>query len=134
MHTALAKTILIVDDDSSLTQALSVRLGHEGYRCVTAGNAAEGVAEFDRGGIDLVITDLNMPGGDGVDLLESMRKVGTVPLIVITGFKDDFKRRLRSVENVIVLRKPFEPGELVGVVGATLERDRDVRAAGKARP
>lgn len=123
MQSETAKTILIVDNDPDLTQALAVRLGNEGYRCVTAGTGAQGLAEFHRGGIDLVITDLNMPGGDGVSLSESVRRVSSVPLIVITGFKDEFKRRLRSVDNVTVLRKPFEAGGLIGLVDATLSLD-----------
>jgi DNA-binding response OmpR family regulator len=125
MQPETGKTILIVDDDPDLAHALALRLGHQGYRCVTAGTGAQGLAEFNRGRIDLVITDLNMPSGDGVALSESVRRQSSVPLIVITGFKDEFKRRLRSVDNVTVLRKPFEAGDLVELVDATLTFDSD---------
>lgn len=119
-------TILIVDNDVDLTKAIAVRLGHEGYHCVTAGTGAQGLAAFTGGGIDLVITDLNMPDGDGVALAEALRQLSPVPLIVMTGFKDEFKRRLRSVENVTVIRKPFETGGLVELVDSTLKTDSDV--------
>lgn len=114
------KTILVVDNDPDLSRALTLRLGSEGYTCVTASTGGQALARFEGGDIDLVISDLNMPGGDGIALAQSLRRVSPVPLIFITGFRDEFKRRLRSVENVTVLRKPFDAAELIDLVEITL--------------
>ena len=72
-------TILIADDDSSVTTALSVRLGAEGHRCITARTGAEALACFDGESPDLVICDLHMPDGDGATLAFRSRTVAHIP-------------------------------------------------------
>lgn len=116
------QTLLVVDNDPELVKALSIRLTHAGYRCLVAGTGTQAIAEFARERIDLVISDLDMPCGDGVALGESIRRVSPVPLIFITGFKDSFKRRLRNVSNATVLRKPFDSDELLGLVECALSQ------------
>ncbi len=113
-------TILLIDNDPDLIDALHTRLEGEGYACVTAESGAQGLARFDEGEINLVITDLNMPGGDGVSFLTRLRRTSDVPAIVITGFRDDFRRELRGVSNVTTLRKPFQTQSLVSLIEAEL--------------
>lgn len=120
MSPTSGKTILILDDDIQMTKALSVRLGALGFRCVTACTGSQGVAIFGKGGIDLVISDLNMPSGDGVAFAQAIRRTSDVPIIFVTGFRDEFKRRLRDVPNVTTLRKPFDAQHLVELVACTL--------------
>jgi len=113
-------TILLIDNDPDLIDALSARLSSEGYHCVTAATGAQGLVRFNDSDIDLVITDLNMPGGDGISLLNRLREESDVPVIVITGFRDDFRRELRDIENVTTLRKPFETLSLLSLIEAEL--------------
>ncbi|HTF88308.1 MAG TPA: response regulator [Planctomycetota bacterium] len=113
-------TALVIDNDDDLLRAVTKRLGALGIRCISAGSGAQGLAEFRASGADVVISDLNMPGGDGVELAEAIRKTSDVPIIFVTGFRDDFKRRLRNVTNVSTLRKPFETQDLLTLVSAAL--------------
>ncbi len=110
------RTILVIDNDDDLTHALTKRLGSMGFNCITAASGAQGVAEFQGSKVDLIVSDLNMPGGDGVALAETIRRTSNVPIIFITGFRDDFKRRLRLIQNVTTLRKPFNRQELVDLI------------------
>jgi DNA-binding response OmpR family regulator len=114
------RTILTVDDDKDVTLALSKRLGSNGYRCLSAASVTEGLSKFRGERVELIISDLNMPGGDGVAFAETIRKTSDVPIIFITGFRDDFKRRLRGIENVTTLRKPFNTQELMELITATI--------------
>jgi DNA-binding response OmpR family regulator len=120
MNSSDKRTILVIDDDADLTRALTKRLGSMGYRCVAAASGAQGLAEFRAGPIDLVISDLNMPGGDGVALAETIRRASDVPIIFVTGFRADFKRRLRHIENVTTLQKPFDSRDLIDLITTTL--------------
>lgn len=128
------RRILVIDDDNALTRALTTRLASKGYTCITASTGAQGLAQFQSVPPDLVISDLNMPGGDGVALAESIRRTSDVPIIFITGFRDDFKRRLRLVRNVTTLRKPFDSEVLIGLITAALGENPDSPFLGHAPP
>lgn len=117
------RTILVIDNDEDLTGALTKRLGSLGFHCISAASGAQGLAEFRGAPVDLVISDLNMPGGDGVVLAESIRRTSNVPIIFVTGFRDDYKRRLRHIQNVTTLRKPFDTQDLIDLITAALRDD-----------
>jgi DNA-binding NtrC family response regulator len=78
--------LLVVDDEKNIREGLAVSLEMDGYDVVTAADGKEGLRRFGRGDIDLVITDLRMPGLSGEELL---RHIGAespgVPVIVLTG-------------------------------------------------
>lgn len=114
------QTILVIDNDDDLTRALTTRLGALGYCCTTAASGAQGLAEFRGAPFDLVVSDLNMPGGDGVAVAETIRRTSNVPIIFVTGFRDDFKRRLRLIQNVTTLRKPFNSQDLIDLITTAL--------------
>lgn len=120
MQSNPSKTILIVDNDPSVLAALKARLGGMGYGCITASCGAQALGTFATNGADLVISDLNMPQGDGVALAEGIRRVSNVPIILISGCKDDYRKRLRSIQDVSFLHKPFESEEMVRLVEAAL--------------
>lgn len=113
-------TILVVDNDEALTAAISMRLEDAGFNCITAASGAQGIALFDRGQIDLVITDVVMPGGDGFVLAEHIRKAGDTPVIVCTGYRKDHFGRLGSVPGVTVFEKPFSHERLLELVETEL--------------
>ena len=91
-----------------------------GYRCDTAGTGAQGIAAFRDQDINLVITDLNMPAGDGITLTRTLRETSDVPIIIVTGFHDEFRRDLRSLPNITLLRKPFDSNQLIDLIEADL--------------
>lgn len=115
-----APTILIIDNDEGVVAAVEARLESLGYRCLTATTGAQGLASFRENDVDLVITDLNMPAGDGIELTQSLRAASDVPIIIVTGFHDDYRRELRSIPNVTMLQKPFASSQLVDLVEADL--------------
>ena len=120
MHDNQSPTILIIDNDEGVLSAISTRLEAIGYRCETASSGGQGLSMFDEGGVDLVITDLNMPAGDGVALASAIRARNSTPIIVVTGFHSEYSRELRSVEGLSILQKPFRTDELVELVEAEL--------------
>lgn len=116
-------TVLIIDNDEGLLSALETRLADDGMNVVSARSGAQGLAAFAAHDIDLVITDLNMPNGDGISLIEHIRSAGTTPVIVMTGFRDEFRPALRSLSNVTVLRKPFPTEQLRELIETELMLD-----------
>ena len=115
-----APRILIIDNDEGLVAAITARLESMGYQCVTAGTGAQGIAAFREQDIDLVITDLNMPAGDGIVLAMTLRETSDVPIIIVTGFHDEYRRELRSIPNVTLMEKPFDSDQLIDLVEADL--------------
>lgn len=81
------KTILIVDDEAVIRDLCSRAL--KGYDVVQAGNGQDALARFEQGGIDVVLTDVMMPGMDGIELLKRIKgQEPTIVVIVMTGFAE----------------------------------------------
>ena len=78
------KNILIIDDNEEVLDILKQLLLDEGYRVSTANNGASGVALFLRQNFDLVITDLNMQGMDGLDVIRRINNIVKVPIILMS--------------------------------------------------
>lgn len=112
--------ILIIDDDGEMARAMSIRLGSLGYDCVTAHDGEAGLERFRRGGIDLVITDVNMPRRCGFDVGETIQKVSDVPIIVITGFVEDYPPFLAGEGGITFVFKPIDWKRLLRLVEAKL--------------
>ncbi len=83
----MPRQLLIVDDDESIRQLLELNFTERGIECVSAANGAEALAILRRGQIHLMITDLDMPGMDGVTLMRTAREKGLyVRSIVLSGY------------------------------------------------
>ena len=78
----MAEHILIVEDDTALGQGLCLTL--EQYTCTLASTLAEGRTLLQRGGWDLVILDINLPDGSGLDLLAQIRHASQLPVLILT--------------------------------------------------
>jgi two-component system response regulator PilR (NtrC family) len=77
--------ILVVDDERSLREFLTILLEQEGYEVTTADTVASGTEKVNRGGFDLVMCDLKLPDGSGLEVLAEARKLGIAsPFIIIT--------------------------------------------------
>ncbi|MFM1822837.1 MAG: hypothetical protein RI967_1103 [Planctomycetota bacterium] len=113
-------TVLVVDNDPDLRRVISLRLARAGYSCVEAGTGAQALSEWRRRSFDVVVSDLNMPSGDGIALADAVQRDEAVPIIFITGFREDFQRRLRKVERVTLLEKPFDPMTLIALIESML--------------
>ena len=90
------KTIFLVDDSTTILLSMSAILTKAGYEAGTASSAAEGLAKF-KGGVkpDLLITDLNMPGMNGIEFIQEVRKLPThrfMPILFLTTESQQSKR------------------------------------------
>jgi two-component system nitrogen regulation response regulator NtrX len=77
--------LLIIDDEESIRQSLSGILADEGFAPLTASTAEEGLEMLDGGDVDLVLLDIWMPGMDGLEALEEIKKRYDIPVIMISG-------------------------------------------------
>jgi two-component system alkaline phosphatase synthesis response regulator PhoP len=130
MQRDMNRTILVVDDEPRIVELARDYLEHAGFSVVVArdGPAALETARRDRP--DLVVLDLGLPGLDGLDVTRELRKVGSIPIVMLTA-RDDELDKLLGLELGAddYLTKPFSPRELVARVKAVLRRaDRPVGA------
>jgi len=96
------KTILIVDDEAVIRDLCSRAL--KGYHIVQAGNGLDALALFEKGGIDVILTDVMMPGIDGIELLKRLKeKEPTIVVIVMTGFAEKMLSSMRSRQMLTIL-------------------------------
>lgn len=126
---ASTRKILVIDNDEGLVQAVTTRLEAHGYSCVTANNGEEGLSAFSACEIGLIITDLNMPALDGIGFVDRIRSSSSSPIIIMTGFSDQYRQQLRRIPNAVVLQKPFETQVLLDLVEVELAQSID-RLAG----
>ena len=118
-----ATRILVVEDEPSYSEPLTYLLRKEGYQPVVAETGPEGLAAFERGGADLVLLDVMLPGMSGVDVCRQLRARSQVPVIMLTA-KDT------EIDKVVGLElgaddyvtKPYSSRELLARIKAVLRR------------
>jgi DNA-binding NtrC family response regulator len=110
--------VLVVDDELYVRDSLCSMLQGEGWRTLAAGNADEALARLAAERVDVVVSDLRMPGGDVFDLLEALRgDSAPVPVIVITGVGTVSEAvRAMKAGAFDFLQKPVDPDELLLLV------------------
>ena len=81
--------ILVIEDEASILRGLKDNLESEGYSVSTASDGKKGLEKALKESVDLVLLDLMLPDIDGLEVLKIIRKVSTVPVIVITGHPQD---------------------------------------------
>ncbi|MBZ5569413.1 MAG: response regulator [Acidobacteriia bacterium] len=91
------RTILCVDDNEQSLSIRKVMLETRGYRVITCTNGLDALEEFNKGGIDLVLSDLIMPGLDGHKLIEEIKKISPqTPTILFSGKIKIYERDMRA--------------------------------------
>jgi len=120
----MAQTILTVDDSASVRQMVGFTLKNAGYEVVEAVDGRDGLAKLSAGGIHMIITDLNMPGMDGIELIRKARAMAPykfIPIILLTTeSQDDKKKEGKKAGATGWIIKPFKPEQLLGVVKKVL--------------
>jgi CheY-like chemotaxis protein len=118
------QTILLVEDQDTISEVVAAWLRDAGYRVLTARDGAEAVTTFHekRGSIDLVICDLGLPGLGGREVFFVLRKVDPgVRFVILSGFVDVSERAELAEAGVAgFLEKPCRVEDLLGVVGRVL--------------
>lgn len=116
-------SVLVVDDEPSFTEALSVGLRREGFEVRTAADGRAALAEISESEPDLILLDVMLPGMSGLDVCREIRKTTQVPLIMVTA-------RGEEIDAVVGLEvgaddyvsKPYRMRELVARMRAVLRR------------
>jgi two-component system response regulator RegX3 len=122
--------VLVVEDEESFSDALSYMLRKEGYEVAVATTGPAAIEEFDRGGADLVLLDLMLPGLPGTEVCRQLRTRSNVPVIMLTA-KDG------EIDKVVGLElgaddyvtKPYSARELVARIRAVMRRRSDAEPA-----
>jgi two-component system chemotaxis response regulator CheY len=116
----MSKTILAVDDSGSLRQILAFSLKAAGYGVIEAVDGQDGLDKAKQQQVDMVLTDQNMPGMDGLSLIRALRNMKNyqkVPILMLTTESgDDMKAQGRAAGANGWLVKPFDPARLTEVV------------------
>lgn len=111
-------TILVVDDDAAMRDTMFDILALDGHEVVLADDGNTGIKRFRDSMPDLVITDIQMPGTDGIELLEQLKtEFMGVPVIIMSGSTSisDFEEAVKSSASRVI-RKPFEVNTILGAV------------------
>lgn len=120
----MTKTILSVDDSASVLQMVKLTLTGGGYNVVQAANGADGLAKARGGGIDMVLTDLNMPVMDGIAMIRELRKLpqctGMPIVFLTTESAPQMKQQAKAAGATGWITKPFQQNELLAVVRKVL--------------
>lgn len=117
----MAKTILIVDDSSSMRTVIKLALVRAGYDVLEAGDGQEGLAALDKAGkVQLIISDVNMPNMDGITFVTHVKQHPRhkfTPVIMLTTEGQDEKKQLgRAAGAKAWIVKPFNPPQLLDAV------------------
>jgi len=115
--------LLVVDDDAGIRVLLAERLGAYGYQVTTAGSVAEMDRVLARGGIDLILLDVMMPGEDGLSACRRLVQQGGPPVIILSALGDEQDRIVGlEIGADHYLPKPCSPREILAHVRALLRR------------
>lgn len=120
----MAKKIMTVDDSASVRQMVSFTLKNEGYDVSEAVDGLDAITKLENEPVDMVLTDLNMPNMDGIELIKKLRanpKFKFVPIIFLTTeSQDEKKQEGKQAGATGWIVKPFKPEQLVGVIKKVL--------------
>jgi two-component system chemotaxis response regulator CheY len=112
--------VLVVDDSNSIRDMVSFTLKSAGYETVEAKDGQDGLNKAQGAAIDLVITDVNMPIMDGIELCQALRKLPnfkfTPILMLTTESSGDMKMRGKAAGATGWLVKPFNPEKLLATI------------------
>ena len=115
--------LLLIEDDASIREIVSIGLKAAGFRVVTAIDGQQGLASARSGGFDAVILDVMLPSLDGFEVCREIRKFSRIPIVMLTARTDliDVVVGLESGADDYV-KKPFELPELTARLRAVLRR------------
>ena len=116
----MVKTILIVDDSASMRQLVTFALKDAGYDVIAAVDGKDALGKLNGTKVDMVVTDLNMPNMDGIELIRQLRSIPAckfTPVVMLTTESQESKKhegRAAGASGWIV--KPFKPEQLIVVI------------------
>ena len=129
-------TILVADDDRAIRTVVAEALGRQGYDVRAAGDAATLWQWIKAGEGDLVITDVLMPDGNGLDLVPQIARLRPNLRVVAMSAQSTLGTALRAAESGVFdyLPKPFDLDALIRIVDRALQKPAASQAADQAEP
>jgi DNA-binding response OmpR family regulator len=123
--------ILVIDDQPDVRAMIGIVLRVNHFEIVEAASGAAGLKEFESSRFDLAIVDMFLQGTCGIDVIRAMReRVPDLPVIAISGITMlDFVSASPGLSDVVCLRKPFRPNELVRAIEAARGTSRSSAAS-----
>lgn len=122
----MSANILTVDDSASIRMTTKIALTNAGYQVTEAVDGADGLTKAKAGSFDIIVTDLNMPNMNGLEMIEALRQSPAhtgIPIIFLTTESDaDMKARAKAAGATGWVTKPFDPENLVKIVKKVLGR------------
>ncbi len=117
------RRVLVVDDETDFLATYERLLRREGFDVVTVTSRAAGLAALATETLQLVISDLRLPDGDGLDVVRAARGLGVpVPVIVVTGYPSDETRRAALAAGATTfLAKPFAAAVLLTMIRSSVD-------------
>ncbi len=121
--------VLIVDDEPAITVSLAKKLRREGYECLTANSGQEALELLASGPLDIVVSDVRMPGMSGLDLLKAIKSRDADTQVIMMTAYTDITLAIEALRNKAddYLLKPFNLAELSHSVARSLEHRRLLR-------
>tara|TARA_R110002020_G_scaffold993_5_gene4928 strand:- start:14189 stop:14557 length:369 start_codon:yes stop_codon:yes gene_type:complete len=122
----MSANILTVDDSASIRMTTRIALSNAGYTITEAVDGRDGLSKAKSGSFDLIVTDLNMPNMNGLEMIQELRKSPAhtgVPIIFLTTESDvEMKTKAKAAGATGWVTKPFDPEHLVKIARKVLGR------------
>jgi CheY-like chemotaxis protein len=131
-------TVYFIDDSATMREVIKIAFRRENINVITCADAASALAQFEQNRPDVVITDVIMPDQDGYSVCSQIKQhpeYGGVPVVLMSGVVNkSVADRAVAVKADELIRKPFQPQDLIGRVKTLLEPKRSTEAASMERP
>jgi CheY-like chemotaxis protein len=131
-------TVYFIDDSATMREVIKIAFRRESINVITCADAASALAQFEQHRPDVVITDVIMPDQDGYSVCSQIKQhpeYGGVPVVLMSGVVNkSVADRAVAVKADELIRKPFQPQDLIGRVKTLLEPKRATEAASMERP
>lgn len=129
------KKILLIDDESEILENLADMFQFEQWKVETAGSAKEAIKKIPDFNPSVIVSDINMPGMSGLDLLAILNTQNSlIPVILLSGYRDVEKMQKAWENNVFeYLDKPYDESKLISVAKSALEFGPDYIIASRKR-
>lgn len=126
--------VLVIDDEEALARVMRRNLASRGLEVQTVGTGAEGLAEWRRWRPDLIVLDLGLPDGDGVDLIHEIRATSSVPIVVLSA-REGEREKVRALDAGAddYVSKPFGMEEFLARVRVALRHAAHPAKGAEAR-